>query len=440
MSIYYKALIIDKFKKNFYYHHMRKPVFPRILVLFFIYCIFFTLIISVQFPGLQRVSGMTRNDIIRELDPGRFILPLAESNEVFLGEISAWRENAFSEWSSIIQRAGDEDIVIAYLSESILRGNYRPALASISQDFLRSSSRTYESSVFLGGMVNAGLSYASADLGKLSRISQSIENSSLDFLLEKNVLDFLAVRAQFDQIIVAAELIRSARTDAIVLELIPGIFEGYMDWHFIHPGIVNPFERLVDDARFYLLPLLHLDEENELLFIWEEMDDSGNFLVNTFFNLRLGKALFNYGEFINDNEYEGIGRSLILSALSLETSSLAKAMFYREVFLSPFLPRSVALRLESGNISALTAAENISISQRSNGYDISVSFPLGEAHYMIIRGVEPFSRIQLNNVDYRTAPDFEIYNSSGYVYNAQDRTLLLKIMHREDIEYIRIFY
>ena len=383
---------------------------------------------------------MTRNDIIREFHPGRFILPAAESNDTFLGEIESWRDIAFSEWNSNIQRVTDEEIVIAYISESILRENYRPALASISQDFLRSSSRTHESSVFLGGMVNARLSYASADLEKLSRISQSIENSSLDFLLEKNVLDFLAVRAHFDQIIMAAEIIRSARTDAIVLEIVPGIYEGFMDWHFIHPGIVNPFERLVDDARFYLLPLLHLDEENELLFIWEEMDDSGNFLVNTFFNLRLGKALFNYGKFINDNDYEGIGRSLILTALSLERNPIGKAMFYREIFPSPFLPRSVSLNIDSGNIWALTAAENPAITQRSNGYDISVSFPLGEAHYMILRGIEPFSRIQLNNVDYRTASDFEIYNSSGYVYNAQDRTLLLKIMHREDIEYIRIFY
>jgi hypothetical protein len=72
--------------------------------------------------------------------------------------------------------------------------------------------------------------------------------------------------------------------------------------------------------------------------------------------------------------------------------------------------------------------------------DIAVSFPAGETHYMIIRGVRPFVKIQLYNMDFRTDPQFERYDSSGWSYNAQEQTLLLKMKHRTTVEHIRIFY
>jgi hypothetical protein len=72
--------------------------------------------------------------------------------------------------------------------------------------------------------------------------------------------------------------------------------------------------------------------------------------------------------------------------------------------------------------------------------DIAVTFPAGETHYMIVRGIRAFNKIQLYNMDYRTDPQFERYDSSGWSYNAQEQTLILKMKHRATVEHIRIVY
>jgi hypothetical protein len=43
-------------------------------------------------------------------------------------------------------------------------------------------------------------------------------------------------------------------------------------------------------------------------------------------------------------------------------------------------------------------------------------------------------------MDYRTDPQFERYDSSGWSYSSAEQTLLLKMKHREETEHIRIFY
>jgi hypothetical protein len=43
-------------------------------------------------------------------------------------------------------------------------------------------------------------------------------------------------------------------------------------------------------------------------------------------------------------------------------------------------------------------------------------------------------------MDFRTDPQFERYDSSGWSYNAQEQTLLLKMRHRATVEHVRIFY
>jgi hypothetical protein len=59
---------------------------------------------------------------------------------------------------------------------------------------------------------------------------------------------------------------------------------------------------------------------------------------------------------------------------------------------------------------------------------------------MMIKGVKPFKKIQLYNIDFRTDPRFERYDSSGWAYSESEQTLLLKMKHRAKEEHIRIFY
>ena len=200
---------------------------------------------------------------------------------------------------------------------------------------------------------------------------------------------------------------------------------------------------------------------------------------DTEFNLRLGKALLIYTDALTQatqgggqnsaqvngqiKSWAGIGRSLVLSALSMgdasgmvktglvisdtgeisespQTSALTTARLYRILNPGDFYPRAVAIGATANSIWTWTAAQTVTASQDNNVMDIAVTFPAGETHYMIIRGVRPFTKIQLYNMDFRTDPQFERYDSSGWSYISQEQTLILKMKHKAEKEDIKIFY
>jgi hypothetical protein len=83
---------------------------------------------------------------------------------------------------------------------------------------------------------------------------------------------------------------------------------------------------------------------------------------------------------------------------------------------------------------------SIAASFENNVLDIGVSFPVNQTHYLLIPGIGAFSKIQLNNMDYRSDPQFETYNSPGWAYSASERTLLIKLVNKSQLEHIKIFF
>jgi hypothetical protein len=101
-----------------------------------------------------------------------------------------------------------------------------------------------------------------------------------------------------------------------------------------------------------------------------------------------------------------------------------------------------AMPLFNGTLFAKIAAElSISYTADASGdVTIVIDFPQENTHHLIINGVAPFRSIEIYDTPYRTDPRFETYNSSGYVYNAETRTLFLKSRHRAQREVIRLIY
>jgi hypothetical protein len=319
-------------------------------------------------------------------------------------------------------------------------------------------------------MDQAYRSLSSQEREKLDRISQLINEKSLEFLKEYRVFDYLAVRGHFNYFEAGADLVRSIDPATLALDITPGILEGYIDWKIYRPTGDNPFERLVDQAILVITESMRAispESRGAPLQVFVFYGSQGE----TEFNLRLGKALLAYAEdafgaMLNSPQYDswaGIGRSLILSALSLADASgevkagliisendeieenpapsgLTTAKLYRILGPENTYPRGLAIGAAVNGIWTWTAARSVSASQENNVLDIAVSFPVGETHYMIIRGVRPFNRLQLYNMDYRTDPQFERYDSSGWSYISQEQTLIVKMKHVTAVEHIRIFY
>jgi hypothetical protein len=167
---------------------------------------------------------------------------------------------------------------------------------------------------------------------------------------------------------------------------------------------------------------------------------------------------------VGREEWAEIGRSLVLSIIALSESSgpltvasdgsiagspggsvLSSGRVYRLLRQGEYQPRAVSIGRASGGIWTWTVASAVraAYSQNEEGntiLDISVSFPAGETHYMIIRGIRPFIQLQLYDIPFRTDPQFERYDSSGWSYSASEQTLVLKMKHRISTEHIEIFY
>jgi hypothetical protein len=218
----------------------------------------------------------------------------------------------------------------------------------------------------------------------------------------------------------------------------------------------------------------------EIIMINKGEEDRERILVfnrgaaNLEFNLRLGAGLAAYGEYAAQEVWGGIGRSLVLSVLSfvdktgkapltltraengdilpamdaatgeVSDETLSSARIYRQLRLGDYSAKAIGLGLGSSlnGAWAWTAAAEVTanFNQENNSLDISASFPIGETHYMLIRGIRSFNRIQLYNIPFRTDPQFERYDSSGWAYSPSEQTLMVKMKHRLTTEHILIYY
>lgn len=390
-----------------------------------------------------------------------FILTDAQDEASYQELIRRWREQNFNFWSRSISSSNNEDLVLAYGGEAVGRGTYREAIAAVPAVFLNGNRRTYESTVFLGQLDQGLRSLATFERDKFNRLSRMITEGTLDFLKEPHVFEYLAVRGYLSLLEEGVAVLSSLDPVTVSADLVPAIFDGYMDWMRYRSiteriGLQeNPFIRFINQMYFIISQGLTRSPQGVFVF-YEGMAD-------TEFNLHLGKALMVYAENAGIMDWVAIGRSLTLSALSLvndggtapaglliaedgtiseDTTSprLSSAHLYRLLAPGENYPRAVNLSTGTNAVWAWTGASAISVSQGNSVLDISVTFPVEETHYMLIRGISRPSRVQIYDMDYRTAPDFERYNSSGWSYSASEQTLLLKMRHRNLVEHIRIFY
>jgi len=431
---------------------MRKKIIPRILLLSLLYILIFIIIVAIQFP----VKNRTDDGVIEDtsFNPRDFTIQQFQNSRDFIAAVSRWQDGNFIAWNRLISQQNDEDLVLAFAEESLNRSSYGAALTAIPAAFRNGNRRTYLSSVFLGQLSQTYRSLVTADQEMLNLLNKQLQEKSPDFLLEPDIFDFMVSRGLASQFNQAISLVKSMAPESVTLELCPAIFR--WDMEFSDSDIENPFSHLIESAFQAVSESVRMNSDRNKVFAV-----SGE-SIDTVFNLRLGKELLGWAEIRKNDPWIALARSIIVSVLTLENytgyiraeygitaegeireipSSTANstAKYYRILGLGEYSPRAVVLSSGDSHIWAWTAGR-IGFSNANNIMDISVNFPVNETHYMIIRGVKPFTKIQLYNMDYRSDPQFERYDSSGWSYIAAEQILLVKMKHKAEDEHIRIFY
>lgn len=171
------------------------------------------------------------------------------------------------------------------------------------------------------------------------------------------------------------------------------------------------------------------------------ISENGTFL-SVMQAVEIGFAVMRYGIQINNDSLQNAGYVLVNSYLS-ENSSFdlrTLANLYPIIaYDNWYYPHLQIINKNSDDLMwAWTCARTISYDKESDDIlNLTIDFPEGYTHYVIIKGLPHFSTIYIYDMAFRTDPRFETYNSSGYVYKQKSKTLLLKSRHKTRKENIR---
>jgi len=369
-------------------------------------------------------------------DPSNFITAQSGDYENIL---ASWWDSSYTYWNQNASRLQNENDIIAYLSEALRRNQFPAASGAIPRNFVNSSTHGFRSSVFVGGMTAAFRLFTAAEQEKLNRITNLTRERSPDILMEEHVLDFLLTRSNSALANEVLDYVRSIEPDTLKIDHCSGLLELYADFRRWRPAEVNLVDLFTEQILFLISENIIRDSENDHVFVShnESGETANNPVFNLSFNLRLGKSLLAWAEDAKNTEWAGIGRSLVLSALT--GAGAGNGNLYSMLNPGDYYPK--AAWLSDNGLWAWTVSPSARASYNAEGnLNVSVSFPVNIAHYVIIRGVRPFVKIQIHGMDWRTDSQFERYDSSGWVYYQQEQILILKVRHRTTVENIGIFY
>jgi hypothetical protein len=384
-----------------------------------------------------------------------YVLAEALTIDQYTYQVSQWRNQIFAAWNRTPTASLDnEELVTAYIAEAVHRGVYREVVSRIPRSFLDSSRRTYVSSAFFGRLPQSLRSLSAAEQERASRLTEAAAAGPGEFFAEPHTIAENAVRGNSAFVDRGIALLSALEEPA--LELVSPILEAFVDLAAYRDGD-SSLNHLIEPSLGRVAEALRKDETDGRVLVFAE--DGGEFAAYAEFNLRLGAALDQYGRLANRDDWAAVGRSLVLSVLAQtdtvgmvplvstlnvdgiftfkRDSRLSAARLYRYFRFSNY-PH--AERIAGGiNGWAWTSVSSINVTQNGTITDIAVSFPSGETHYMMLRGIKPFTKIQLYGIDYRTDSQFERYDSSGWVYSNAEQTLLLKVKHQNPVEHIVIY-
>ncbi|MDR0731240.1 MAG: hypothetical protein LBF63_06185 [Treponema sp.] len=413
--------------------------------------------VVLQRGGLPVLYGPAGEE--REWRADDYTLEEGENAETYREAITRWVDKNYSVWGRLVPSRNEEDMVIAYGGEALLRGVFKGALSSASRVFTSGSRQAYESSVYMGGMATAYRGLAAVETEQLARITDNLDRASPDFLLDHHVVEFLAIRAQEE--LLNRGIARIHALDSPTLAQLPGLLEAQVELIRHRPqALEGVFDSLaarqkavLSTALRYVAPGGPYTGPLVLAFEGDQADIK--------LNLRLGKALADWGEAAGQEDWAAIGRSIVLSVLSLEDgegrvvstliindggglsgeprSYISTALLYRLLEIGDYRPKTLPIGSAGSGLWAWTASPDIQLTREGQVLDIAIRFPVGESHYVLIRGIGSFYRLQFYGMDWRSDPNFERYDSSGWAYHSQERILALKVKHRAAVEHVRIY-
>lgn len=345
--------------------------------------------------------------------------------------------NSFAQIPSDSQTVAEQEAV-SFVAAMAEKGRYNEALDSVPQNFKRNALRTFLSAPYFDTLarVNEPLQAQLKNYGEM--IVRAAESSGLDIFNVRFIADYMCMHPGAGSVKKLLAAASAAEISEKPLQQAIGILAVYNDLcdknqelaNILAPAAAKSVEKISSSCAV---------DENLIT-----ISENGIFL-SVVQAVQAGDAILRYGETVKDSSLVAGGRLIVSSYLKESSSFDLKTLgelYPIVVHDNYFYPHFEILAFNNGRaVWAWTCAKNISYENDSQGsLVLNVDFPLSYTHYAIITGIERFQTIYIYDLAFRTDARFETYNSSGYVYQNDSNSLLLKSRHKNQIEQIRLVY
>lgn len=331
-----------------------------------------------------------------------------------------------------------EQTVVSYAAAMSIAGRYNEALNTVPDSFIKGTKRTYQSAPFFGTLAKVAPGLEIQMENYKNMVSHSLQSSSCDIFATDNIAEYFLINEKDPQVQRLLSMPATFTDNNFTVAQAAGILRVYSELYAAESENAAKLTPVLEPCVKKISDACKLDG-NRLRLAENDTNLSVIAAVNA------GDAFIRYGTVSETENVEKCGYLIVNSYLSdlagLDLRTMCE-IYPIAVHNNPYYPHLTKVRVLEGNtIWAWTIARDIKVTQdEDRTLFIDVDFPLGLTHYVIVCGINPFRRIQIYNMDFRTDPQFEIYNSSGYVYRAAMRGLLLKSRHKSQHEIIKLYY
>jgi hypothetical protein len=350
--------------------------------------------------------------------------------------INSFEKNLISAFNSLPQNASSvtEQAAVSFVADMGKKGRYNEALDAIPSSFKKSVQRTYLSAPYFDSLAAM---YKSLER-QLNNYRDIVAQNTISAFSVEGIVDYMCMHPDSDA--VKALLATGAAADEKTLTVMQatGILRTYDSLFTKNNDLASILLPAVEKCVRKITASCAVDGKNITV------SENGTFL-SVVQAAQIGDALIRYGQ-ASGNQTLTDGGYLIINSYLAESSSFdlrTLADIYPIIIHNNlYYPHFIILGFENGQaVYAWTCALDVKYEKDKFGTTtLSVDFPQGYTHYLIVNGIRTFKSIYIYDMAFRTDPRFETYNSSGYVYNADTGTLLLKSRQKSDHEVIRFMY
>ena len=368
-------------------------------------------------------------------------LPLS-AETTFVETISKFKTDFIQLASQSLSETSTEQMVVAYVAAMAENRQYREAINKIPSSLKTGSRRTFLSAPYFNSLTAMNPSLQRHMENRRSMIDYAIQQKSLDIF---TIQDLAQVLCTMEGNGLVEELLAMpaglADFNPSVAQA-AGILDTYTQLVALNRNLSVGLQPILNNCLEIIAAACML--ENNIIRL--EENDAALPILDS---ISVGMSLISYGQLTGNIDYRATGNLIVNSYITPEVSSnlhIMTELYPIVVPNNPYYPhiQIIADASMSGNntpVWAWTVARDTSYVRDSEGNaTITLDFPSGETHHAIINGIRPFRRIDIYDISFRTDPKFESYNSSGYVFDAETQTLLLKSLHKVQREAIKFYY